>query len=153
MYSAFLGGDVASDYHGERSADDATHRRDHWVTVKTQAEVRSQRNLLVALRSPSPVLVLGASNTDAVFLAAPTLADIEAMPGTGKLSAAEGGGPRPAIWRPGMPGAGNGKLVVNAVAEVTPQLAELLAAPAAQAPRSETRRRIAALRAALAEEE
>jgi hypothetical protein len=126
--NTLLGGWLASDFGGERAADDWLARRDWWHTVRVQAEVRKQRNLLPALEAGA-LVVLAEQAVDSVYVAAPSLADLEAAPGTGG---------RPAL------GGGRGKFKIKALGEVTPALAELLAAP-----RSRGLARLGAIRAAL----
>jgi hypothetical protein len=109
-----LGGWLASDFGGVRAEDDWLARYDWSITVKVQAEVRKQRNLLPALEAGA-LVVLGEQRIDSVYVAAPSLADLEAAPGTGG---------RPAL------GPGRGKFKIEALAEVTAELAELLAASA-----------------------
>lgn len=92
MANAFLGGRLTSDYGGERRADDWQWRPDWWYTVRAQAEVRKQRNLLPAIASDT-VTVLGELAVDSVYVAAESLAAVEQMPGTGgRLAVADGRG-------------------------------------------------------------
>jgi len=112
MANIGLGGWLASDFGGDRPADDWQHRRDWWLTVRTQAEVRKQRNLLPALEAGA-LVVLGEQAVDSVYVAAPSAAALEGAPGTGGRSAL---------------GDGRGKFKVQALAEVTPGLSAALAA-------------------------
>jgi hypothetical protein len=127
MMNAFTGGWLASSFGGERPADDWKWRRDWWVTIKTQAEVRKQRNLLPMIRAG--VTVLASHRIDTVYVAAPSLEALASAPGTGG---------RPAV-------AGHrGKFKIEAHAEVTPELSAILAAPKTTSPA-----RLAAITAAL----
>jgi hypothetical protein len=130
MGNTFLGGWLASDFGGGRRGDDWTARPDWWLTVRTQAEVRKQRNLWPALEAGA-VLVLGEQAVDSVYVAAPSLEALEGMPGTGG---------RPAIAE------GRGKFKLEQLAEVTPELSAALAAP-----KSSGHARLAAIKAALGE--
>jgi hypothetical protein len=131
MYARTFGGNLASDFGGQRDPDDPWYRPDWWLTIRIQAEVRKQRNLLPAIAAG--VLVLGEADIDTVFVAAPSPEALEAMPGTGG---------RPAIAE------GRGKLAIKARAVVTPALAELLAGKAAS-----PRARLLAIREALGDTE
>jgi hypothetical protein len=137
MYAARLGGDLASDYAGDRPAGDPGYRPDHWVTIRTQAEVRKQRNLMAGQDAGTPVIILAEGDVDSVIVAAPTLAELEAMPGSGRN---RDGSARLAL------GPGNGRFAVKRRGEVTPELSAVLAEPGS------VRRRLAVLRAALAAE-
>jgi len=128
MANTLLGGWLASDFGGERAADDWLARRDWWLTVRVQAEVRKQRNLWPALEAGA-LVVLAEQAVDSVYVASPSLADLEAAPGTGG---------RPAL------GDGRGKFKIKALAEVTPELAAALADP-----RSSGLQRLAAIQATL----
>ena len=133
MYSRILGGGLAATYGGQRDPDDPLARPDWWLTVKMQAEVRKQRNLMPGLLAGGPVVLLGQSNVDSVYAAAPSRADLEAMPGTGG---------RPAI----MPGQ-RGKFAVKRDAAVSSGLAADLGSAALSG-----RQRLAAIKAALGAE-
>ena len=128
MYARGFGGWLASDFGGERDPDDPWHAPDHWLTVRVQAEVRKQRNLLPALEAGT-LVVLGSANVDSVFAAAPGLAELQAAPGTG-------GRPLIADRR--------GKFRIVGSAPVTPELAAALADR-----RSPAHARLAAIREAL----
>jgi hypothetical protein len=132
MPNTFLGGWLASDFNGARRDDDWTARWDWWLSIRVQAEVRKQRNLLPSLLA-GPVQVLGEQQVDSVYVAAPTIADILAMPGTG-------GNPAIADKR--------GKFKLEAHATVTHDLAAILADR-----KGTGHARLAAIRATLAEGE
>ena len=125
-YQRFLGGWLGSDAW-ERAAGDWTDNRAWWLRVRVQAETRKQRNLVPMLGAGA--LVLGQAQVDTVWLAAPSLAALDAMPGTRG---------RPAL------GDGPGKFKLDGYAAVTPELAARLAD--SRAPDHE---RQAAIRAAL----
>lgn len=129
MANAFTGRLVA-DYDGARPADDWTLRPDWWATVKTQPEVRKQRNLLPMI--DAGIVVLHNRRIDTVYVAAPSREALESAPGTGG---------RPAVAE------ANGKFRIEAIAEVTPELSAILADPKAPA-----HTRFAAITAALGEQ-
>jgi hypothetical protein len=129
MYARGFGGWLASDFGGQRDPDDPWQRPDHWLTCRVQAEVRKQRNLLPALEAGA-LVVLGSADVDSVFVAAESLAVLQAAPGTG-------GRPLVADRR--------GKFRVKTSAEVTPELAAALADK-----RSPAHARLAVIREALA---
>src|ERR1035441_7559240 len=133
MYSRTLRGGLAATYGGQRDPDDPLARPDWWLTIKMQAEGRTQRNLMPGLLAGGPVILLGQSNVDSVYAAAPSRADLEAMPGTGG---------RPAI----MPGQ-RGKFAVKRDAAVSPGLSADLGSAALSG-----RQRLAAIKAALGAE-
>ena len=110
--NTFLGGWLASDFGGTRSDGDWQHNPAWWLTVRTQAEVRKQRNLLPMIAAGA--VVLGEQNVDSVFIAAPSREALEALPGTGKTTAIADG---------------RGKFKLEAITEVTPELAAVLADP------------------------
>jgi hypothetical protein len=128
MANTLLGGWLASDFGGERAEGDWLARRDWWHTVRVQAEVRKQRNLLPALEAGA-LAVLAEQAVDSVYVVSPSLANLEAAPGTGG---------RPLI-RPDR-----GGFKIKALGEVTPGLAEALADP-----RSRALARLGAIKAAL----
>lgn len=113
MSNQYLGGWLASDFGGDRAPGDWHHRPDWWARVRTQAEVRKQRNLLPALEAGA-LVVLAADQVDSVYVAAASLADLEAAPGAGR---------RPLIRD------GRGGFKLEQLAEVTPALARQLADP------------------------
>jgi hypothetical protein len=100
--------------------------------VRVQAEVRKQRNLWPALEAAA-VVVLGSQYIDSVYVAAPSREALLAMPGTGG---------RPAIAE------GRGKFKLEQLAEVTPELAAVLADP-----KGSGHARLAAIKAALGDAE
>jgi hypothetical protein len=132
MANTFLGGWLASDFSGERRDDDWLARYDWWVTVRVQAHVRKHRNLLPALDSGA-LVVLGEQYIDSVYVAAESLEALEGAPGTGA---------RPAIAE------GRGKFKLEQLAEVTPELAAVLADP-----KGSGHGRLAAIKAALGDAE
>jgi hypothetical protein len=108
--NAFLGGWLRSDFGGQRDAADWTANPAWWLTVKSQAEVRKQRNLMPMIGAG--VVILGAEQIDTVYAAAPSLDVLMSAPGTGG---------RPAV------GEARGKFKVEAVAAVSEELAAVLA--------------------------
>jgi len=132
MSNQYLGGWLASDFGGDRAPDDWHHRPDWWIRVRTQAEVRKQRNLLPALEAGA-LVVLAADQVDSVYVAAATAADLEQAPGAGR---------RPLLRD------GRGGFKLEQLAEVTPDLARQLADPRG---RPDARR--VAIKAALAHAE
>jgi hypothetical protein len=136
MANTLLGGWLGSDFGGERAEGDWLARRDWWHIVRVQAEVRKQRNLLPALEAGA-LVVLAEQALDSVYVAAPSLAALEAAHGTGG---------RPLL------GDGRGKFKIGKDAdgrkllgEVTPELAAVLADP-----KSDGHARLGAIRKALA---
>jgi len=112
MSAVLMGGWLASTFGGERPEGDWLYRPDWWHAIRALAEVRKQRALVHALEAGA-LLVLGGDHQDSVYVAAESLAALEAAPGSGGL-----------LVRPGV----NGKFKVKAHREVTPELAEALAA-------------------------
>jgi hypothetical protein len=109
-YVRFFGGWLGSDFGGERRPGDWSDNRAWWLRIRVQAEVRKQRNLVPMLAAGA--VVLGQAQVDTVWLAAPSLDALAAMPGTGN---------RPAV----ADGPGKFKLAGHAV--ITPELAARLA--------------------------